>query len=84
MSIRSDQPTHGTGSKRSFKFRYGADTVFVYDHPALREFDVLNYRNGVVEPVREQVPEILLVGTAKPDSMSGGEVPVGLPFYSCN
>ncbi len=42
--------------------QYGADTVFVYDHPSLREFDLLNYRYSVVELVREQRPEILLFG----------------------
>ena len=42
--------------------QYGADTVFVYDHTSLREFDLLNYRYSVVELVREQRPEILLFG----------------------
>jgi electron transfer flavoprotein alpha subunit len=42
--------------------RYGADTVFVYDHPSLREFDLLNYRRSIVELAREQSPEILLFG----------------------
>jgi len=41
---------------------YGADTVFVFDHPSLREFDLLNYRRNIVELVREQSPEILLFG----------------------
>ncbi len=42
--------------------QYGADTVFVYDHPSLREFDLPNYRRTIVELVREQSPEILLFG----------------------
>ena len=42
--------------------QFGADTVFVFDHPSLREFDPLNYRHNIVELVREQSPEILLFG----------------------
>lgn len=42
--------------------QFGADAVFVYDHPSLREFDLLNYRHSIVELVREQSPEILLFG----------------------
>ncbi|HEY95506.1 MAG TPA: electron transfer flavoprotein subunit alpha/FixB family protein [Dehalococcoidia bacterium] len=42
--------------------QYGADTVFVYDHPSLREFDLLNYKHTIVDLVREQSPEILLFG----------------------
>lgn len=42
--------------------QYGADTVFVYDHPSLREYDLLNYRHNLVELVKEQSPEIILFG----------------------
>ncbi|UCC16430.1 MAG: electron transfer flavoprotein subunit alpha/FixB family protein [Dehalococcoidales bacterium] len=41
---------------------YGADRVFVSDHPSLRDYDLMNYRHALVELVREQIPEILLFG----------------------
>jgi electron transfer flavoprotein alpha subunit len=41
---------------------YGADTVFLYDHSSLKDFDVLRYKQNVVNLVREEQPEILLVG----------------------
>lgn len=41
---------------------YGADKVFLYDHPSLREFDVVRYKENIVSLVREEKPEIFLVG----------------------
>lgn len=41
---------------------YGADRVFLYDHPSLREFDVVRYKQNVVSLVREERPEIFLIG----------------------
>lgn len=41
---------------------YGADRVFLYDHPALENFDILNYKHNIVRLVREIRPEIFLLG----------------------
>jgi len=41
---------------------YGADRVFLYDHPALENFDILNYKHNIVRLVREVRPEIFLLG----------------------
>lgn len=44
---------------------YGADKVFLYDHPVLKEFDPLNYKHNIVNLVRELKPEILLFGATR-------------------
>jgi electron transfer flavoprotein alpha subunit len=41
---------------------YGADRVYLYDHPALENFDILNYKHNIVRLVREVRPEIFLLG----------------------
>jgi len=41
---------------------HGADKVFLYDHPSLKEFDVVRYKQNMVKLVREEKPEILLLG----------------------
>jgi len=41
---------------------FGADKVFLYDHPLLREFDVINYKQNMVNLIREEKPEIVLIG----------------------
>jgi len=40
---------------------YGADKVFVYDHPTLREFDVIRYKEILVDFVKKFNPEIFLI-----------------------
>ncbi|RLE68455.1 MAG: electron transfer flavoprotein subunit alpha/FixB family protein [Thermoprotei archaeon] len=42
--------------------QYGADKVFVYDHPTLREFDVIRYKEILVNFVKKFNPEIFLIG----------------------
>ena len=42
--------------------QYGADKVFVYDHPTLREFDVIRYKEILVDFVKKFNPEIFLIG----------------------
>ena len=44
---------------------YGADKVFLYDHPSLREFDVVRYKQNIVSLVREEKPRIFLVGATR-------------------
>jgi electron transfer flavoprotein alpha subunit len=44
---------------------YGADKVFLFDHPVFREFDLLNYKHNIVKLVREIKPDILLLGATR-------------------
>ena len=44
---------------------YGADKVFLYDHPALKGFDLLNYKHNITKLIREVHPEILLLGATR-------------------
>ena len=41
---------------------FGADKVFLYDHPSLKEFDAINYKQNMVNLIREEKPEIVLIG----------------------
>jgi len=43
---------------------YGADKVFVYQHPLLEDFDVLNYKNNIVSLAKELNPGLLLIGAS--------------------
>ncbi len=57
---------------------YGADKVFLYDHPALKEFDLLNYKHNIVKLVREVKPEIFLLGATRLGRSLGPRVSVAL------
>ena len=57
---------------------YGADKVFLYDHPALKEFDLLNYKHNLVKLIREVKPEILLLGATRLGRSLGPRVAVAL------
>ena len=41
---------------------YGADRVFIYDHPSYENFDVLRYKEPLLKLINEERPEILLIG----------------------
>lgn len=41
---------------------HGADRVFLYDHPSLQDFSIACYKQNIVNLIREEKPEILLVG----------------------
>lgn len=41
---------------------HGADTVFLYDHPSLRDFDVISYKENIVSLLKEEKPDIFLLG----------------------
>jgi len=41
---------------------YGADKVFIFDHPTLKEFDSILYKQNIVNLIREEKPEIVLIG----------------------
>ncbi len=44
---------------------YGADKVFLFDHPSLKEFDVVLYKRILVDLIKEEKPEIFLVGATR-------------------
>jgi len=44
---------------------YGADKVFLFDHPSLREFNVIRYKQNIVKLVKEVQPEIFLIGATR-------------------
>ncbi len=43
-------------------FHYGAQKVYYFNHPVLRDFDVLNYKHNIARLVNEVKPETLLIG----------------------
>jgi electron transfer flavoprotein alpha subunit len=45
--------------------QYGADRVYVYDHPFLEEFDVTQYSRNIVSLVKETKPGIFLLGATR-------------------
>ncbi len=57
---------------------YGADKVFLYDHPTLKEFDLLNYKHNLVKLIREVKPEIFLLGATRLGRSLGPRVAVAL------
>ncbi len=57
---------------------YGADKVFLYDHPAFKDFDLLNYKHNIARLVREVKPEIFLFGATRLGRSLGPRVAVAL------
>jgi len=57
---------------------YGAEKVFLYDHPALKEFDLLNYRGNIVRLIEEVKPEVFLLGATHLGRSLGPRVAVTL------
>ena len=57
---------------------YGADRVFLCEHPALQEFDLLNYKYNLVNLVREVKPEIFLFGATRLGRSLGPRVAASL------
>ena len=57
---------------------YGADKVFLYDHPTLKEFDLLNYKHNLVKLIREVKPEIFLLGATRLGRSLGPRVAAAL------
>ena len=57
---------------------YGADKVFLYDHPVLKEFDLLNYKHNVVKLINEVKPEIFLFGATRLGRSLGPRVAAAL------
>ena len=43
----------------------GADNVFLYDHPSLKDFNVIKYGRNIVKLVKETRPDIFLIGATR-------------------
>ncbi len=43
-------------------FHYGADTIFLYDHPILEDFQVERYAGIMEDYVAKQKPSVILIG----------------------
>jgi len=41
---------------------YGSDKVYVYDHPLLKNLDILLYKHNIVKLILEEKPSIFLIG----------------------
>lgn len=57
---------------------YGADKVFLYDHPAFKYFDLLNYKHNIVKLVKEVKPEAFLLGATNLGRSLGPRVAAAL------
>ncbi|MEM2443426.1 MAG: electron transfer flavoprotein subunit alpha/FixB family protein [Candidatus Bathyarchaeia archaeon] len=44
---------------------YGADRVYLFDHPSLKNFDVIRYKHNIVKLVNEVKPDIFLIGATR-------------------
>ncbi|MBS7635082.1 electron transfer flavoprotein subunit alpha/FixB family protein [Candidatus Bathyarchaeota archaeon] len=44
---------------------YGADKVFLFDHPSLKDFDIVRYKQNIVRLVNEVKPDIFLIGATR-------------------
>jgi electron transfer flavoprotein alpha subunit len=40
----------------------GADVVYLFDHPSLGSFDIMNYRRSIVDLAKETQPDVILLG----------------------
>lgn len=57
---------------------YGADRVFLYDGPPLKEFNLLNYKHNIVKLIEEVKPEIVLFGATHLGRSLGPRIAVAL------
>lgn len=56
---------HVVREKADDLVHYGADTVYVFDHPSLGEFDVVQYSRNIVKLAEETKPSIFLFGATR-------------------
>jgi len=56
---------HVIGKKATELIHRGADTVFLYDHASLGDFDVVRYTVNIMKLVEEERPEIFLMGATR-------------------
>lgn len=57
---------------------HGADRIFLYDHPSLKEFDIIRYKQNLVNLIKEEKPEIVLIGATHLGRSLGPRVAVAL------
>ena len=56
----------------------GADKIFLHDHPSLKDFDVIRYKQNIVNLVKEEKPEIFLLGATHLGRSLGPRIAVAL------
>jgi electron transfer flavoprotein alpha subunit len=56
---------HGVREKAVDLVHYGADRVYVFDHPFLAEFDAIRYSRNIVRLVEETRPCVFLLGATR-------------------
>jgi len=56
---------HDMREKAAELIHRGADTVFLYDHPSLGDFDAIRYTVNIVKLVEEERPKIFLIGATR-------------------
>ena len=56
---------HDVREKADELVRYGADLVYVFDHPSLAEFDVVQYSRNIVKLAEETKPSVFLFGATR-------------------
>jgi electron transfer flavoprotein alpha subunit len=56
---------HGIREKAVDLVHYGADTVYVFNHPFLAEFDMIQYSRNIVRLVEETKPDVFLLGATR-------------------
>ncbi len=44
---------------------HGADKVYLFDHPSLKEFDVIRYKQNIVNLIKKVQPHIFLIGATR-------------------
>lgn len=56
---------HGLEGEARELIYYGADRVYLFDHPYLREFNIILYKHNVVRLINSVKPDIFLIGATK-------------------
>lgn len=69
---------HRIGKEAKKLIYHGADQVFLYDHPYLKEFDAVSYKQNIVNLVKEEKPEIFLLGATRIGRSLGPRVAAAL------
>ncbi len=65
VGLGSVFPGHGIEKQATDLIHHGADKVFLYDDPSLRDFDVIRYARNIVKLAEEEKPGIFLIGATR-------------------
>lgn len=67
LNVRLSSVILGYGIRDKCKelIYYGADRVYVYDHPSLKDFDVVLYKHNIIKLIKEVKPNIVLFGATQ-------------------